>query len=158
VEAGPQHTEGKKPATGLDGSEAAGGAPYPAEPKGPAPVPPPPGQGLTVPLQRYIAIDQFGYRPEMTKVAVLVDPERGWNAADSYSPEGTIEVRRWEDGSVAFSGRVTAWNDGQVDVNSGDRGAWFNFTRLVEPGLYYVYDPKHQVRSHPFEIAANVYA
>lgn len=157
VEAGTQHTEGKKPATGLDGSEAAAGAPYPAEPKGPAPVPPPPGQGLTVPLQRYIALDQFGYRPKMTKVAVLVDPERGWNAADSYSPEGTVEVRRWADGSVAFSGRVTAWNDGQVDVNSGDRGAWFNFTRLVEPGLYYVYDPKNQVRSHPFEIAEDVY-
>src|SRR5690606_38342174 len=41
--------------------------------------------------------------------------------------------------------------------SSGDRGAWFNFTRLVEPGLYYVYDPKSQVRSHPFEVAEDVY-
>ena len=150
--------EGKKPPSGLDGSAAAGGVAYPAEPKGAAPVPPPAGQGLTVPLQRYIVVDQFGYRPSMTKVAVLVDPERGWNAADSYAPEGSFEVRRWADGSVAFTARVTPWNNGQVDVNSGDRGAWFNFTRLVEPGVYYVYDPKGQVRSHPFEIAENVYA
>jgi endoglucanase len=151
-----QPPEGRRPAA-TDESAAKGSAPYPAEPKVPPPVPPPPGQGLSVALQRYIAIDQFGYRPKMTKVAVLVDPERGWNAADDYAPEGTFEVRRWSDGSVAFSSRVTPWNDGQVEPSSGDRGAWFNFTRLDEPGLYYVYDPKNQVRSHPFEIGEDVY-
>lgn len=152
-----QPTEGRKPAASASAG-AASRAPYPAEPKGPPPVPPPAGQGLTVPVQRYISVDQFGYRPQMTKVAVLVDPQRGWNAGDSYAPEGTFEVRRWADGSVAFSGRVTPWNGGQIDASSGDRGYWFNFTRLDEPGLYYVYDPKHQVRSHPFEIADDVYS
>jgi endoglucanase len=137
---------------------AASAVPYPATPQGPPPVAPPPGQGESVPLQRYIAIDQFGYRPQMGKVAVLVDPVMGWNAGDSYTPEGAFEVRRWADGSVAYSGRVTLWNDGQVDKNSGDRGSWFNFTKLEEPGLFYVYDPKNQVRSHPFEIAEDVYS
>jgi endoglucanase len=137
---------------------ATSAVPYPATPQAPPPVAPPAGQGSSVPLQRYITVDQFGYRPNMTKVAVLVDPVNGWNAGDSYSPEGTFEVRRWADGSVAFSGRVTLWNDGQVDENSGDRGSWFNFTRLEEPGLYYVYDPRNQVRSHPFEIAEEVYS
>jgi endoglucanase len=146
-------------ARAADEALASGSAvPYPAAPKGPPPVAPPPGQGQSVALQRYIAIDQFGYRPHMTKVAVLVDPVVGWNASDSYSPDGAFEVRRWADGSVAFSGRVTLWNDGQVDKNSGDRGSWFNFTKLEEPGLYYVYDPLNQVRSHPFEIDAAVYS
>jgi endoglucanase len=156
VDAASKPSEGRRPAA-ADEAAATREVPYPGAPKGPPPVPPPAGQGLGVQLQRYIAIDQFGYRPKMSKVAVLVDPERGWNAADSYSAQGSFEVRRWSDGSVAFSGRVTPWNDGQVDPNSGDRGAWFNFTRLDQPGLYYVYDPANQVRSHPFEIADGVY-
>jgi hypothetical protein len=150
-------TEGSKPPAAGGAAAAASDVPYPAHPKGPPPVQPPQGQGLGVKPQRYIAIDQFGYRPDMTKIAVLADPELGWNAKDSYSPEGSFEVRRWSDGAVAFSARVTPWNDGQVDANSGDRGAWFNFTQLREPGLFYVYDPQHQVRSHPFEIADDVY-
>jgi endoglucanase len=158
VEPSARVSEGARPNEAVDPSSSAAGVPYPAEPKAPPPVPPPAGQGRDVPHQRYIAIDQFGYRAQMTKVAVLVDPERGWNAADSYNPEGVFEVRRWSDGSVAFSGRVTPWNAGQVDSASGDRGAWFNFTRLQEPGLYYVYDPKNQLRSHPFEIGEDVYA
>lgn len=150
--------EGKKPDAPPTSAAQASNVPYPAAPKGPPPVAPPEGQGLSVALQRYISIDQFGYRPGMAKVAVLADPQLGWNAADSYAPEGSLEVRRWSDGGVAFSGRVTPWNEGQVDANSGDRGAWFNFTALVTPGLYYVYDPKNQVRSHPFEISEDVYS
>jgi endoglucanase len=154
---GPPPREGTKPPA-AEVAVAAANVPYPATPKGPPPIPAPAGQGNSVELQRYIAIDQFGYTPQMTKVAVLVDPELGWNAADSYAPEGTFEVRRWADGKVAFSGRVTPWSDGQLDANSGDRGAWFNFTALTEPGLFYVYDPKHELRSHPFEIAPEVYS
>ncbi len=148
-------SEGSKPAAVVNG--AASSAEYPKTPTRPPPVPLPAGQGASVPLQRYIALDQFGYRPEMTKIAVLVDPEQGWNAADSYQPEGEFQVRRWADGSVAFSARITPWNEGKLDANSGDRGSWFNFTRLKDPGLYYVYDPQHQVRSHPFEIGEDVY-
>jgi endoglucanase len=148
-------TEGAKPAAPASGPAA--NVAYPATPKRAPPVPPPDGQGLSVELQRYIVVDQFGYLPDMTKIAVLVDPEQGWNAADSYTPKGEFEVRRWADGSVAFKSRVTAWNEGKLDANSGDRGAWFNFTPLREPGLYFVYDPEHRQRSHPFEIAAEVY-
>src|SRR5262249_16107686 len=50
--------------------------PYPATPSAPPPVDPPPGKGLEVPLERYIVIDQFGYRPASTKVAVLADPKQ----------------------------------------------------------------------------------
>ncbi len=148
-------TEGQKP--GVAAETTAPSPPYPATPTAPPPVPPPAGQGQTLELQRYIVVDQFGYRPQMKKFAVLVDPELGWNGSDSYAPDGTFEVRRWADGSVAFSGRLTPWNEGKVDANSGDRGAWFSFTQLEEPGLYYVYDPAKKVRSHPFEIGKDVY-
>lgn len=154
---GARPREGTKPSATGSGLGAAN-VPYPATPKGKPPVPPPDGQGNQVKVERYISIDQFGYTPHMTKVAVLVNPAFGWNAQDSYEPEGAFEVRRWSDGSVAFSGRVTAWSDGKVDANSGDRGAWFNFTPLEETGLFYVYDPKHQVRSYPFEVNPDVYA
>ncbi len=147
-------TEGTKPAAS---NPVASTAPYPATPKKPPPIPAPEGQGGSIPLQRYIVVDQFGYRPDMTKIAVLVDPEQGWNAADSYAPEGELEVRRWADGSVVFSARPTPWNEGKLDPSSGDKGSWFNFTKLEEPGLYYVFDPKNNVRSHPFEIGADVY-
>jgi hypothetical protein len=130
---------------------------YPAEPKGPPPIPPPEGQGLSVKHQRYIVVDQFGYRTRDAKVAVLVDPVNGWNANDEYQPGPELEVRKWSDGSVFQRGPSTPWNGGAVDETSGDRGAWFDFSALAVPGLYYVYDPKNGVRSHPFEIADDVY-
>src|SRR5262245_21096906 len=77
---------------------------YPAEPKGPPPIAPPDGQGLSVKLQKYIVVDQFGYRTEQAKVAVLVDPVAGWNANDAYEPGSELEVRRWSDGTGVVKG------------------------------------------------------
>jgi len=131
--------------------------PYPATAKGPPPVPPPAGQGLSVAHGRYIVVDQFGYRPGMEKVAVLVDPEAGWNAADAYKPGPELEVRKWSDGSVVLKGPSVVWNGGIVDDTAGDRGSWFDFSALRDAGLYYVFDPKNALRSHPFEIGEGVY-
>jgi endoglucanase len=132
-------------------------AKYPAEPKGPPPIPPPEGQGLSVKHQRYVVVDQFGYRTKHAKVAVLVDPVAGWNAADDYVPGPELEVKRWSDGSVVHRGPSTPWNGGKLDDTAGDRGSWFDFSALATPGLYYVFDAKNGVRSHPFEIADDVY-
>jgi hypothetical protein len=88
---------------------------------------------------------------------VLADPEAGWNASDDYAPGPELEVRKWSDGSVVHRGPVSIWNGGKVDDTAGDRGAWFDFSPLAESGLYYVFDAKNGVRSHPFEIADNVY-
>jgi hypothetical protein len=131
--------------------------PYPAEAKGPPPVAPPEGQGLSVKLQKYIVVDQFGYRPSLVKIAVLVDPELGWNAADAYQPGPELELRKWSDGSVVFKGPITRWNQGRLDESAGDRGSWFDFSSVKAPGLYYVFDPKNAVRSHPFAIGDDVY-
>lgn len=131
---------------------------YPAKPTAPPPVPPPEGKGLDIRLNRYIVVDQFGYRPDMAKVAILVDPVHGWNGDESYTPGDKLEVRKWSDGSFVHGGAPTPWNNGKVDEASGDRGSWFDFSSVKEPGLYYVYDPKDMSRSHPFEIAHDVYA
>lgn len=93
----------------------------------------------------------------MKKVAVLVDPVAGWNGADSYKPGFEIEVHTWRDGTLVYKGEAVAWNGGKVDKISGDRGAWFDFSEVKEPGLYYLYDPANRVRSYPFEIGRNVY-
>jgi hypothetical protein len=132
-------------------------ATYPLPPPGPPPVPPPNGRGLAVPFGRYLVVDQFGYRRKMTKVAVLADPVRGWNQRDAYVPSATLEIRRWSDGSTEWTGRPLPWNGGAIDEASGDRGAWLNFTPFDKPGLYYVYDPKADLRSNPFTIDDDVY-
>jgi hypothetical protein len=132
-------------------------AAYPASPSSPPPVAPPTGAGAAVRLQKYIVVDQFGYRPDMAKVAVLVDPQLGWNAQDSYAAGDELEVRKWSDASTVFRGRPTLWNGGAVDATAGDKGSWFDFSTLNAPGLYYVFDAKNQVRSHPFEIGRDVY-
>jgi endoglucanase len=130
---------------------------YPTPALGEPPVPPPAGKGLAVPLQKYIVVDQFGYRPDMAKVAILVDPQRGWNAPDVYTPGSELEVRKWSDGVSVYKSKPGRWNGGALDERSGDRGSWFDFSALKLPGLYYVFDPTNNVRSYPFEIAPDVY-
>jgi hypothetical protein len=56
-----------------------------------------------------IAVDQFGYLPDLPKVAVISDPQIGFNAAESYTPGGTLEVRTWDSNTVVFSGAPVAW-------------------------------------------------
>ena len=69
----------------------------------------------------YIMVDQFGYRPQDNKVAVIVDPQQGYNAADSYLPGEVIEVRKWRDSTVVYSGAPQSWNNGEIQLSSGDR-------------------------------------
>ena len=105
----------------------------------------------------YIMLDQFGYRPEDAKVAVLIDPQEGFNADDEYVPGGVLEVRKVDGDETVFSGAPEAWNDGAVQENSGDRGWWFDFSDVTEPGNYYVYDVEKDARSYEFTIADDVY-
>lgn len=109
---------------------------------------------------KHIKIDQFGYLPNSKKVAVIADPQVGYNAAESFSP-GTganqYQVRRWADDVVVFTGTLTAWNSGATHTQSGDRGWWFDFSSVTTPGSYYIYDLSNAVGSYRFEIGANVY-
>jgi MYXO-CTERM domain-containing protein len=106
---------------------------------------------------KYIMVDQFGYRPDDPKVAVLVDPQQGFNASDSYAPGSTLEVRRWSDGKTVHSGAVSPWQGGATQASSGDRGWWFDFSALKTPGSYYLFDAQNNLGSHRFEIDEDVY-
>src|SRR5208337_4190096 len=104
-----------------------------------------------------IAVDEFGYRPEMPKVAVISDPQQGFNAAESYMPGSTLEVRTWSNNIVVFTGTPIAWSNGATHVQSGDRVWWFDFSPVTTWGEYYIYDPANDTRSDRFRIDSAVY-
>lgn len=114
---------------------------------------------VAAPLTRQplIRIDQIGYRPDLPKVAVLADPQEGWNAGEAYDAPETMEVRRADDGTVVWEGPVERWNGGAVDPTAGDRGWWFDFSPVRTPGTYYLWDGKNEVASFEFCIADDVY-
>jgi hypothetical protein len=108
-------------------------------------------------VSKLINVDQFGYLPSMRKVAVLSDPQAGFNQAESYVPGPTLEVRRADNDRVVFRGSAAAWGVAATHAQSGDRVWWFDFSSLTRTGSYYVYDPTHQRRSHVFTIGNSVY-
>lgn len=111
-------------------------------------------------VSRFIKVDQFGYRTHAQKVAVIVNPQVGFDATTHFSPSlgaNQYQVRRASDNAVVFSGTLTVWNGGATDASSGDKAWWFNFSTLVTPGTYYVYDLGKNVASYNFTIADNVY-
>lgn len=68
---------------------------------------------------RFIHVDQFGYLPKAEKVAVISDPQVGFNEALSYTPPGTLEVRNISTGQMVFSGSPVIWNNGNTHNYSG---------------------------------------
>jgi endoglucanase len=104
-----------------------------------------------------IRVDQFGYRPDAKKVAVLVEPVEGWNAGQQLNPGKTYEVRGWDDGKLVFSGAPQPWGDGKVDSASGDRGSWFDFSFVSAEGSYCVVDRDNGLRSYRFDVKRSVY-
>ncbi len=88
---------------------------------------------------------------------MVSDPQEGYNAEASYTPGPKLELRRAEDGEVAFSAWPRLFRDGATDMLSGDRGWWFDFSPVREVGDYYVYDPTTERRSHVFRISPEVY-
>ncbi|MFI5131461.1 MAG: glycoside hydrolase family 9 protein [Chitinophagales bacterium] len=117
----------------------------------------PPGPGVTT---KFIRIDQFGYLPASKKIAIIVDPQTGYNAAESFSP-GTganqYQVRNWNSDAVVYSGTLIVWNGGNTHAQSGDKGWKFDFSSLTATGSYYIYDVARNVGSYRFEINNNVY-
>src|SRR5690242_14213480 len=67
----------------------------------------------------FIVIDQFGYRPGDTKVAVIRSPEVGYDSAKKFQPGNKYELRRLSDDVVVFEAAPTMWNKGAVEDSSG---------------------------------------
>ncbi|MBX2828354.1 MAG: glycoside hydrolase family 9 protein [Flavobacteriaceae bacterium] len=104
-------------------------------------------------ISPFIHVDQFGYAPNGTKVAVLSNPEIGYNSSDSYTPSAEIQLRSANDDSVVYTASPVTWNGGAVHAQSGDRGWWFDFSSIIDEGNYYVYDPTQDQRSGTFFIS-----
>jgi endoglucanase len=142
----------------LAGVPAACGAHVIGEPEPPRHPVPAPGMSGTIAFDSHILVDQFGYRPDDEKVAVLRDPHVGYDSARRFTPGGTYQLRRAADGEVVFTGTPQPWNQGQVEASSGDAGWWLDFSAFRAPGVYFLYDTTHKVRSATFAIRADVYA
>lgn len=106
----------------------------------------------------YIVVDQFGYLPEANKVAVVRDPQTGFDAADAFTPTiANYALINATTSAAVFTGSLTPWKAGATDVSSGDKAWWFDFTSYTTPGKYYVKDVTLNVRSAEFVIADTVY-
>ena len=106
---------------------------------------------------KYILVDQFGYQTLSTKVAVIRDPQVGYDANESYSPGVSFSVISVENGAEVFEDQAQAWNNGGIDPISGDKVWHFDFTELTTPGEYYVFDNTTNQKSFPFRIDEDVY-
>lgn len=108
-------------------------------------------------ISKNIHIDQFGYKTGAQKIAVLSNPQIGYNANESYVPGASIQVINSATSAVAFSASPLMWNGGNTHAQSGDKVWWFDFSAVTTPGEYYLFDPANNLRSHTFEIDDDVY-
>ncbi|MGC4090127.1 MAG: glycoside hydrolase family 9 protein [Polyangiaceae bacterium] len=109
------------------------------------------------PLSKYIVVDQFGYLPDAEKIAVMRDPETGFDAAEAFTPGASYALVNVATGEQTGVAAPVAWNGGAVDASSGDRAYRFDFSDATAPGEYYVLDVDNQVRSAVFRVADDVY-
>ena len=116
------------------------------------------GLGGTAPsVSPYIVVDQFGYLPDGEKVAVIRDPQTGFDASVSFTPGSSYALVNAASGGRVYTAAPTVWNGGATDVSSGDKAWWFTFTSVTTAGDYYVLDIDRNVRSYPFTISDQIY-
>ena len=111
----------------------------------------------SAPVDNRIKIDQFGYGTTAQKIAVISNPQTGYNVTTPFVPATTYQVRRVSDNVSVHSGTITAWNGGATHAQSGDKIWWYDFSSLTTPGSYYIYDSVNDVQSYNFEINNCVY-
>jgi endoglucanase len=116
-----------------------------------------PGMSGSIPFDAHLLVDQFGYRPQDPKIAVIRSPQTGYDSALKFSPGSTYQLRRASDGVVVFSAPPTPWQRGATEASSGDQGWWFDFSSVQTAGAFFVYDPQRNVRSATFEIDPQVF-
>jgi endoglucanase len=143
---------GSAPSAGFAGSGGAGGSGGNSSVPMEADVPQP-----TEPVSPFIVVDQFGYLPDSEKIAVLRDPETGFDAAASYTPGSKYQLIDAVSKAVVTELAATAWNGGAVDADSGDRAWRVDFSSLTTPGVYYLLDVDGSVRSDLFRVTPDVY-
>jgi endoglucanase len=105
----------------------------------------------------FIIVDQFGYLPGAPKIAVIKDPQVGFDSANSFSPGNTYAIVNALTGDTVLTGAPVAWKNGTTDTSSGDRVWHFDFSDVTANGSYYVLDVDQEIRSYQFNISPSVY-
>lgn len=108
-------------------------------------------------ISKYIVVDQFGYLPSSKKIAVIRDPQAGFDAAESFTPGALYAVVEAGTNTQVFSAPPVVWNAGATDNSSGDKAWWFDFSSVNTPGSYYILDVDKNVKSYEFDISNGVY-
>lgn len=108
-------------------------------------------------ISSFIVVDQFGYLPDAKKVAVIRDPQTGYDAALSFTPGATYQLINLDTNAVVLSGSAVSWKSGSTFAAAGDKAWWFDFSNVTTPGRYAVVDVEKNVRSPGFSIATDVY-
>jgi endoglucanase len=104
-----------------------------------------------------IVVDQFGYPTKASKIAVIRNPQVGYDSVAHFTPSKNYAVVDRSTGNTVKQGAPIAWNGGATDPVSGDKAWWFDFSDVTKPGLYAVVDLDKGVRSVEFEINDHVY-
>ena len=105
----------------------------------------------------WIVVDQFGYRTQAQKVAVIRSPQTGYDSTAAFTPGTKYSVVDKSTGKSVKDGAPVAWNGGATDASSGDKVWWFDFSDVTTPGTYTIVDNDKNVRSVEFEIDDDVY-
>ncbi len=108
-------------------------------------------------ISSFIVVDQFGYLPDAKKVAVIRDPQTGYDAAQSFAPSASLSLVDMNTGTAVLTAAPGSWNSGATHTTSGDKVWWFDFSSVTTPGTYAVVDSAKNVRSPSFTIGANIY-
>ncbi len=117
-------------------------------------------QGLTLGVNGpipVIVVDQFGYLTKAAKIAVIGNPQVGYDSVVHFQPGENYAVIDQTTGAIMKRGAPTVWNDGATDTVSGDKAWWFDFSDVTTPGTYAVVDLDNGLRSVEFEINDRVY-
>ncbi len=105
----------------------------------------------------FIIVDQFGYLPGAPKIAVIKDPQVGFDSANSFTPGTTFALVNASSGDTVMTGNPVAWNNGMTDPSSGDKVWHFDFSAISQTGTYFILDLEKNIRSYEFKISPSVY-
>jgi endoglucanase len=108
-------------------------------------------------LSKYIVIDQFGYLPAYPKIAVIRNPQTGFDSDEHFVPGSSYALINALSGDTVFTAGITTWKSGATDASSGDKAWQFDFSSVSQAGRYYVLDMQQNVRSYEFIIGPLVY-
>jgi endoglucanase len=104
-----------------------------------------------------IVVDQFGYLTKSKKIAVIRDPQVGYDSSAKFEPSKSFALIELPTGKVVKRAPPTPWSGGMTDQASGDQAWWFDFSDVEAPGRYAVVDLEKGFRSADFSIGEHVY-